>query len=69
MEKDDVRKIVELEKKEYPEVEIDYRGNLSIETVPDLGINPYDLEVKVAPDGRVWVNVNGLCFLRLKPTV
>lgn len=51
---------------------IQKEGTISIEHMPDeLECDPgyidghFDLQV--ATDGRVWINVNGVCLLRFKP--
>lgn len=60
--------------KEYPETQ--QEGWISLEnlTLQPFGINHADhstvqgrLGVQIAKDGRVWVCINGLAFLRFKP--
>ncbi len=53
-------------------MEIHGHGIISIENMPDeLECDPGyidgDFEVLTAEDGRVWININGTCFLRFKP--
>ncbi|MBW8001721.1 MAG: hypothetical protein FVQ80_06825 [Planctomycetes bacterium] len=43
-------------------------GHISIESTPDgLPSMDGDLGVQVAKDGRVWVCIDGVAFLRFKP--
>jgi len=64
--------------KEYPETT--QHGVISIENVPEEMYHEFirgryntpvcisgDLGIQIAEDGRVWVNVNGIAFLRFKP--
>lgn len=61
--------------KEYPETH--QQGVISIENLPKefgLRFGPSgrtymegDFGVQIAEDGRVWVNVDGVAFLRFKP--
>ena len=61
----------------YPETH--RQGHISIENLPKafgLHFGPNgrtyiegDFSVQVAEDGRVWVNVDGVAFLRFKPKV
>lgn len=55
--------------KEYPETH--QRGTISIENIPDElslpGIVQGDFGLQVAKDGRVWVCINGIAFLRFSP--
>lgn len=44
------------------------QGIISIENSPDKRVIEGDLGIQIAPDGRVWVCINGLAFLRFKPT-
>lgn len=54
------------------------KGTISIENLPDElrvpGYMPHilpsmegDLGIQIASDGRVWVCINGIAFLRFKP--
>lgn len=62
--------------KKYPEVT--QHGVVSIENIPQqlsarIGLTALpsfegDLGVQIAEDGRVWINIDGVCFLRFKPT-
>ena len=56
--------------------EVSEKGNISIENINEVipGSNifgsMYDdalFSIQVAEDGRAWVNVNGISFLRFKP--
>ncbi len=51
--------------KEYPELHS--KGIISIENIPDKAIIKGDLGIQIAKDGRVWICVNGIAFLRFKP--
>lgn len=59
--------------KSYPETH--QSGHISIENVPaGLENKPVpwyipngDLGIQIASDGRVWVCINGIAFLRFKP--
>jgi hypothetical protein len=62
--------------REYPETH--QIGDISIENLPtEFGLQfgpnskPYivgDLGIQIAEDGRVWVCIDGLAFIRFKPT-
>jgi hypothetical protein len=52
--------------------EVHQRGHLSVEAPFVLDVNGLDLHdvdfgLQVAPDGRVWVCLNGMALLRFKP--
>lgn len=62
--------------KEYPETH--QQGIMSIENVPlglelvfgpnrTYSIGEIDFGIRIAGDGRVWININGIAFLRFKP--
>jgi len=53
--------------KEYPETH--QYGRISIENMPDKFPIEGDLGIQIARDGRVWVCINGIAFLRFKPKV
>ena len=64
--------------KDYPETH--QKGTISIENTPDElripGYMPHllnsmegDFGLQVAKDGRVWVCINGVAFIRFKPSV
>lgn len=66
--------------KEYPET--CQQGIISIENIPDEMYLKYirgnyynpifmsgDLSIQIAEDGRVWININGIAFLRFKPII
>lgn len=43
------------------------QGNISIENIPkDIGIRG-DLGIQISADGKVWICINGIAFLRFKP--
>jgi len=51
--------------KEYPETH--QFGNISIENLPESRFIEGDLGIQIADDGRVWVCINGIAFIRFKP--
>jgi hypothetical protein len=57
--------------KEVPETH--QRGNIQIENTQlilrkDIDLQNADFGIQIAHDGRVWVCINGLAFIRFKPT-
>jgi hypothetical protein len=42
-------------------------GRISIENIPDSKLVEGDLGIQIAEDGRVWVCINGIAFIRFKP--
>jgi len=48
------------------------QGIISLENIPyDLkskGISIGDLGIQISKDGKVWICINGIAFLRFKPT-
>lgn len=47
-------------------------GNLSLENTSEVlpeisGGKVADVQLLTAKDGRIWINVNGISFLRFKP--
>ena len=51
--------------KEIPETHI--RGLMSIENIPEKIGEECDFGIQVAKDGRVWICVDGIAFIRFKP--
>ena len=51
--------------KEYPATH--QQGIISIENMPEGLVIEGDLGIQIARDGRVWVCINGVAFLRFKP--
>ncbi len=51
--------------KEYPETH--WHGIISIENLPEERMIKGDLGIQIAKDGRVWVCINGVAFLRFNP--
>jgi len=52
--------------KEYPEMH--QRGMLTIDSIIiNKSLLDCDFGIQIASDGRVWVCVNGIAFLRFKP--
>ena len=44
------------------------QGIISIENIPDEKlIKSGDLGIQISDDGRVWICINGLAFLRFRP--
>ena len=43
-------------------------GYLSIETIPEGGKGT-DFGIQVSEDGRVWICVDGLAFIRFNPNI
>lgn len=53
--------------KAYPETH--QKGIISIETIPEKKLFEGDLGVQIADDGRVWICINGIAFLRFRPQI
>jgi hypothetical protein len=51
--------------KEYPETH--QTGLISIENIPEEKALTGDLGIQIAKDGRIWVCINGIAFIRFKP--
>jgi len=51
--------------KEYPEMH--QRGYISIEGTFKPGYTEGDLGIQIAKDGRVWICIDGVAFLRFRP--
>lgn len=55
--------------KELPEVT--QKGVVSLENIPEglmqEGYMECSLGLQTAKDGRIWININGVAFLRFKP--
>jgi len=49
----------------YPETH--QQGFLSVEATIDLSLSDCDFGIQIADDGRIWVCVDGVAFLRFKP--
>jgi hypothetical protein len=45
------------------------QGVISIENLPDDKIFNGDLGIQIGSDGRVWVCINGIAFLRFNPKI
>lgn len=55
-------------KKQFTEMEeMHCEGHISIETIPQLSVGQGDLGIQISHDGRVWLCINGIAFLRFKP--
>ena len=44
-------------------------GLISIENIPDQRYFIGDLGLQIAKDGKVWVCINGIAFLRFNPNI
>jgi hypothetical protein len=51
--------------KSYPETH--QFGLISIENIPENKLISGDLGIQIADDGRIWVCINGIAFIRFKP--
>lgn len=51
--------------KEYKEAH--QQGIITLENVPTERLIEGDLGIQIAKDGRVWVCINGVAFIRFKP--
>lgn len=45
------------------------QGVISIETIPKDTVMNGDLGIQIAADGRVWVCIDGIAFLRFNPNI
>ncbi len=54
-----------LNMKEYPETH--QQGTISIENIPEFNYIKGDLGIHIAKDGRVWICIDGIAFLRFSP--
>jgi hypothetical protein len=50
--------------KSYPETH--QFGLISIENIPENKLISGDLGIQIADDGRIWVCINGIAFIRFK---
>jgi len=53
--------------KEYSETH--QQGIISIENMPEKMVFKGDFGVQIANDGRVWICINGVAFIRFKPSI
>lgn len=53
--------------KEYPETH--QQGVISIENEFPTGSIKGDIGIQIAGDGRIWVCINGIAFIRFKPLI
>ncbi len=49
----------------YPETH--QQGTILLETVPPVNYIEGDLGIQIAEDGKVWICINGIAFLRFTP--
>jgi len=54
-------------KKKYPETH--FQGFISVEQELKEGIIEGDLGIQISKDGRVWICINGIALIRLKPKI
>jgi len=45
------------------------KGVISIENIPKSCLIKGDLGIQIAKDGRVWVCIDGIAFLRFNPNI
>ncbi len=50
---------------EYPETHC--QGIISLENIPKEKIIKGDIGIQIAKDGRIWVCINGIAFIRFRP--
>ena len=43
------------------------QGIIMLENMPETSVVRGDLGVQIAKDGRVWICINGIAFLRFSP--
>jgi len=53
--------------KEYQETH--QQGIISLENIPKERMIKGDIGVQIAKDGRIWVCINGIAFIRFKPNL
>ena len=51
--------------KPYPEIH--QRGHFSIESKPPTDLTECDFGIQIAEDGRIWICINGMSFIRFRP--
>jgi len=51
--------------RDYPETH--QRGVISIENIPDKKHFQGDLGIQITKDGRIWMCIDGIAFVRFKP--
>jgi len=51
--------------KEYPETH--QTGTITLENIPEKKMIKGDIGIQIAKDGRIWVCIDGLAFIRFKP--
>jgi len=61
--------IMEQYKKLKPIEETHMLGYLSIEQIPTGSIVERDFGIQVAEDGRVWICIDGIAFIRFNPNI
>ncbi len=52
--------------KDYPETH--QQGIISIENLPTESMINGDIGIQIAKDGRIWICIDGVAFIRFKPT-
>jgi hypothetical protein len=57
-----------MEKKEgFTSLVLCQRGHLSIENMPEALQMDCNIGIQIASDGRIWVYIDGVAFIRFKP--
>ena len=44
-------------------------GLIIIENIPEFSVQGGDLGIQISDDGRVWICINGIAFLRFSPRI
>lgn len=45
------------------------KGNISIDNIPEGSLRDAILGIQIAHDGRVWICINGISFMRFSPSI
>ena len=53
--------------KDYPETH--QQGIISLENIPKERMIKGDIGIQIAKDGRIWVCIDGIAFIRFKPNL
>jgi len=69
------QKIIRSKIKPYPEthqrgmIEVNLTDEISWQKIKNVQFGLHDLGVQIAEDGRVWICIDGVSFLRFKPSI
>lgn len=44
-------------------------GLITIENIPEFLVHGGDFGIQISDDGRVWICINGIAFLRFSPRI